>query len=125
MKNDKLAAVDQLASLMTEGFQPKRLDEMYDLLKLLGVVLGYIALLEEAVDGLDPKSRVSAARALVSLKEDPESIAERLRRSPFADLNVEQLQAIVHKVKSGETDLAKITQEVKDGHHGSSLGTSQ
>ncbi len=116
---DKLEAVDALASVLADGFQPKRLDEMYDLLKLVGVVLGQIALLEEAVDGADPKARVSAARVLVSLKEDPAAIAERLKRSPLADLNIEQLQRIVQGVKSGETDVGKLIQEVKDGTYGS------
>jgi len=122
--NSKLAAVDQLASLMTDGFEPKKLDEMYDLLKLLGVVLGYIALLEEAVDGADPKARVSAARVLVNLREDPESIAERLRRSPFADLSVEQLQKVVGKLKLGETDIGTLIQQVKGDPHGS-ISSSQ
>jgi hypothetical protein len=106
------AAVTELTSLLQDGFQPKKLDELYDMMKLLGVVLGYQALLEAATSGTE-KERVPAARALINLKEDPEAIAERLRRSPFADLTVVQLSAIVEKMKSGETDIQKLVEEVK------------
>jgi hypothetical protein len=109
---DRSAAIEELSSLVKEGFKPQSLDQLYDWFKLLGVVFGYITLLDAAVNGSD-KERVPAARTLVNLKEDPESIAERLKRSPFANLSIHQLEAIIQRMKSGETDMDKIIEEVK------------
>jgi hypothetical protein len=110
-------AIDQLSKLYLDGYQPKKLDELYDMLKLLGVVLGQIALLEVVSNPVsnDEKAKVAAARALISLKEDPESIAERLRRSPFAELTIEELHGIVQKVQEGQTDLVALATEAKNG----------
>src|SRR6266700_2835776 len=108
------AALDEVASLLAQGFEPKRLDELYDFMKLLGVVLGYQALLNAATSGTD-KERVPAARALINLKEDPEAISERLRRSPLADLSLEQLRSIVQELGKGRTDVAAIVTEAKTG----------
>jgi len=99
----KLHAETALASLLEGGLKAESIDEVHDLLKLMGVVLGQLALLEIVIDrDADEKARVSAARILTSIKEDPEHIAERLRRSPFAALTVEQLEAIIVRVKRGE-----------------------
>src|SRR2546429_499172 len=111
-------AIDELSSLLAQGFQPKKLDELLDFMKLLGVVLGYQSLLEAATSGTE-KERVPAARALINLKEDPESIAERLRRSPFAELTLDQLRGIVRGLGDGRTDIDALIEETKgesDGH---------
>lgn len=109
MKPSKYPTADAgpaLAELLEKGFAPNRLDELYDTLKLLGVVLGQLALLDVIADPTaEAAAKVSAARALTSLKESPESISERLRRSPFSHLTAEQLAAIVQEVKQGNTDL--------------------
>lgn len=96
-------ALDTLTQLLSAGIAPKKLDEIHDLLRLLGVVLGQVALLDVATDpNARAQARVAAARALTDLHESPEKIAERLRRSPFADLTVAQLEGIVEAVKSGQ-----------------------
>jgi hypothetical protein len=100
-------AIAELESLVNEGLNPKSLDQLYDTLKLFGVILGYSALLDAAVNGTD-KERVPAARALINLKEDPEGIAERLRRSRFAHLSIEELKGIVQKINDGETNLKEL-----------------
>jgi len=112
-----MTAIESLTDLVTKGYEPGKLDEYHDLLKLLGVVIAQVALLDVASNVItEPKDRVSAARALLNFtKESPENIAERLRRSPFSDLNIEQLYAIVEQVKKGKSDMQAIIQEVKKG----------
>ena len=107
-----------LAELAETGFHPEKLDQQHDYLRLLGIVLGQIALLEVATMRItgkgDAAAKVAAARALMNTKEAPDTIAERLRRSAFADLNPEQLECIVQEVKKkdGRT-LADIIEHVK------------
>lgn len=87
------------------------IEQFHDHLKLLGVVLGQIALLDVATTITTEKTaaaKVAAARVLTSLKESPDAIAERLRRSPFAGLNANQLHRIVDELKAGKTDLQAI-----------------
>lgn len=96
--------------------KPEKLNEVYDQLRLLGLVMGQIALLDVVSNlKVEPAARVAAARALIGLKETPESIAERLKRSPFADLRVDQLESIVQQVKAGNTDLPAIILSLKKG----------
>ena len=106
---------------------PARLDEVHDLLKLLGMVIGQITLLSIATNASsDPKTlaaKVAAARALVNLKESPDDIADRLRRSPFADLTTVQLEAIVAEVKKGNTDLGAIITSLKEQPDGNRTST--
>jgi len=111
-----MTAIESLTDLVTKGYEPGKLDEYHDLLKLLGIVIAQVALLDVASNVItEPKDRVSAARALLNFaKESPEAIAERLRRSPFADLNIDDLRAIVDEVKKGKSDMHAIIQEVKE-----------
>jgi hypothetical protein len=111
-----MSAVETLSDLVNSGFQPGKLDEYHDLLKLLGVVLAQVALLDVVSNPVtESKDRVSAARVLLNFtKESPENIAERLRRSPFAELTIEQLQTIVEGVKKGHTDIAALVQAAKE-----------
>lgn len=112
------AAIESLSDLVTKGYEPGKLDEYHDLLKLLGIVIAQATLLDVASNSLvDAKDRVSASRTLLNFaKETPEAIAERLRRSPFADLNIDQLHAIVQQVKAGKSDIHAIIQEVKENN---------
>ena len=107
-------AVEMLAHLVSLGFKPERLDELHDYMRLLGVVLGQMTLLTIATSShAKDEARVSAAKALMQLKETPEALAERLKRSPFADLTVAQLEAIVSQLKTGNTDIPAIITSVK------------
>lgn len=106
-------ATEILTGLLKDGFKPERLDQVHDTLKLLGVVLGQMALLEIATDkGADTAPRVSAARALMKIDESPEAIAERLQKSAFVGLTVEQLRIMVEKIGKGETDIVGMLQKI-------------
>lgn len=106
-----LGAVDSLEDLMEEDLQSvERLDYVHDLLKLLGAVLGLHTLLEVSVSGSKESARVSAAKELAKLDEDPERIAERLRAAPFADMDMDELRAIV---ETGELDPEKAMEAVR------------
>jgi len=80
---------------------PEDLSSVYEQLKLLGVVIGQIALLDAATSSGDMKAKVSAARALAGLKESPAEIAERLKAGPFAKLSTRDLRGIVEQIKDG------------------------
>jgi len=115
MKRDASKAAEYLTELLAEGYKPQSLDQVHDTLKLVGVILGQMTLLDIATSPLaEPASRVSAARALLNLKESPDAIIERIRRSPFAGLNAEQLSAMVAKVRAGESDLSKLLKELQE-----------
>lgn len=113
-------ALSALDSLSSGKFELDRLDKVYDTLRLLGVVLGHMALLKLATDPeADSRARVSAARALLLTRESPESIAERLRRSTLANLTVAQLETMVQQAEAGE-DITQLfsTLQHKDSAHG-------
>ncbi|KKL53804.1 hypothetical protein LCGC14_2271780, partial [marine sediment metagenome] len=74
----------------------------YDFLRLLGAVTGQIALLDVATQRGDPKAQASAARALITLKEKPEHIVERLRSSKFNSLDTQDLAGIVQEINEGK-----------------------
>ena len=63
---------------------------------------GQIALLDVATNCSDPKAQASAARALITLKEKPEHIVERLRSSQFNSLNTQDLHTIVQQIREGK-----------------------
>lgn len=109
MPTDLSGAVPAFDQLLREGFEPKNLGELYDTLKLMGVIVGYFALLDTASRAGDDKARVTAARALTSLKEDPEQIAERLRRSQFAEFSLQDLNTAVQRLKTGESLTTVVT----------------
>lgn len=98
--------------LIDGDLRPETLDQIHDTLKLIGVVLGQMALLEVATD---PKAeaapKVSAARALMNIGEPPERIAERLRKSMFSRLSVAELGAMIEKVKKGESNLKDLLKQ--------------
>lgn len=102
-------ALDALTSVL--NLSPQGIDETHDYLRLLGIVLGQLALLEVVCDPkAEAKDKVSAARILTSIKESPEAIAERLRRSPFTGMSMEDLKELVGKISSGDAKTLDITQ---------------
>lgn len=104
-------AIATLSALLDEGFRPEGLDQVHDTLRLVGLVLGQMALLEIITDReAEDSDRVAAARLLLSVKEAPESIAERLHKSAFSRLNTEELSSMIQRVKKGETNLKELIQ---------------
>ena len=102
-------AVELLSSLLKAGFQPGRIDELHDFLKLLGVVVGQVTLLTVATSPFaEAAPRVSAAKALLDIKETPESFSERLRQSQFSGLSMPQLTEMIGRIREGETDVAAL-----------------
>jgi len=98
--SEALKAPAVVAELIEEGHTPTRLDQSLDHMKLIGAVLGQVTLMEVAVMGSKDSDRVSAAKELIKLDEDPEVIAERLKAAPFADLDVYQLRGLVEMMQS-------------------------
>lgn len=106
---DSSSAAALLTSLLSSGFKPEKVDELHDFLKLLGVVIGQVTLLTVATSSLaEAAPRVSAAKALLDIKETPEALAARLRQSAFAGLTVAQLESLVSHIRSGETDIQSL-----------------
>src|SRR5512142_1080048 len=105
-------AVAALAEILQSGVDTSRIDQVYDLLKLMGLVLGHSALLAVATDPeAEAKDRVAAAKSLINIKENPDEIAARLQKSKLADLSVDELKGIVRKLESGETSLISLFEE--------------
>lgn len=103
-----------VSELVDENFQPELLDQVHDTLKLVGVVLGQMALIDVVNNPLaKPEARVTAAKALMQIDEAPERIAERLRKSVFSRLSVQELGAMIEKVKKGETNLKDLIEQSK------------
>lgn len=111
-------AQEALEALLSAGFKPERLDQLHDTLKLVGIVLGQLALLRVITNPFaDEKAVVSAARALVATRESPDKIAERLRASSLSDLSVPELQAIIRQVETSklhDLDLHSLIQVAKE-----------
>lgn len=94
----------------------KRLDHTHEMLRLLGAVLGRKALLELVVESESEQIRVSAAKELVKLGEDPDRIVERLRSMPFQDMSMSELEALV---ENGELDTDIAIQALQGDQNGS------
>jgi len=89
-----------------------RLDQIFDLQRLMGPVIAYKSLLEIVINSSDDKERrMAAAKLLDHSGEEPERIAERLRASIFSELTLEELQAVV---QTGVTDPKAAIKLVKD-----------
>jgi len=106
------SAVGALAGVLDVA-TPENLSTSYDLLKLLGMVVGQITLLDIATGSADAKARTSAARALAGLKESPNEIAERLKAGPFAGLTTGDLRTVVEQIRQGK-DPKQVLQLVVD-----------
>ena len=108
-----LGAPDQLKALVEEGLSLNRMDFLYDQLRLVGAVMALRTLLEVVTFGESESARVTAAKMLMDLKEDPEVLSERLKSAPFADLTMPQLEHVVDRLTGGETDLKKLIEEAQ------------
>lgn len=98
-------------AVIGEGFSFERLDQVYDLQRLMGSVIAYKILLEIAINSIEVKERrLAAAKLLDATNEDPERIAERLRASVFRDLSLDELEAIV---QTGVTDPEEAVQKLE------------
>lgn len=98
-------------AFLGSGIDLSRLDQIYDLQRLLGAVVAYKVLLGIAVNGADAKERrMAAAKLLDSTSEPPEQIVERLRSSIFQNMSLQELEAII---QTGITDPAKAVQAVR------------
>ena len=113
MKDDILKAPDALQELVEQGLGLNRMDFLYDQLRLVGAVMGLRALVEVVTFGDNESARVSAAKMLMDLKEDPQDIVDRLKAAPFADLNMDQLEHVLDRFGGGEADLQKLIDEAK------------
>lgn len=111
MSSNALKAVTSLEDLEDADVSVERLDYVREQLRLIGAVVGLKALLEVAVESSSDTARVSAARSLASLDEDPEDIAARLRSAPWADLSVEELEAMI---QTGEVDPERAREKLKE-----------
>lgn len=107
-KSDSLDALEGVLSKTPEG-----LGESYDMLRLIGVVVGQITLLDVATGTTVASDRVAAAKALVALKEEPVNIAERLRSSQFSGLNTGELHQMIEDVKGGMNPKLALDEAVK------------
>jgi hypothetical protein len=95
-------SIEQAEAVVGENMRFERLDQIYDLQRLMGPVIAYKVLLEIVINSSDDKERRQAAsRLLDSAAEEPEKIANRLRASIFHELSLEELQAVV---QTGITD---------------------
>jgi len=108
-KLDKV--IDQAQTIVGSGLSFERLDQIFDLQRLLGPVIAYKRLLEITMNSIDVKEqRLAASKLLDAAGEEPEKIAERLRASIFHDLTLDQLELIV---QTGITDPEEALKEVK------------
>lgn len=107
-------ASEALKSLVDIGFTPEGLDQEYDVLRLLGMVMAQVALLDVITD---PKAksadRVAAARILSDAKESPEAIVQRLRESSFARLNTAELTRMIQEVREGKETVKGLITKLK------------
>lgn len=98
-------AIEEAQSFLGDDLQLTRLDQVFELQRLMGPVIAYKVLLGLVINGADAKEqRLAASKLLDAANEDPEQIAARLRASIFHDLTLAQLEAIV---MTGVTDPAK------------------
>lgn len=109
-------AVDILQFLIEkQGLKPKTIDQTYDLMKLIGFVVAQMALLEVVASAsAKDRDRVRAAKTLLTGTEDPNSVAERLRRSPFASLTAKELEAMIQRVKAGEDTIQSFLHKLEE-----------
>jgi hypothetical protein len=89
-------------AFLGDDLELTRLDQIFDLQRLLGPVIAYKVLLGIAINSADPKEqRLAASQLLTASGEEPARVAERLRASIFRDLTLSQLEAVI---QTGITD---------------------
>ena len=106
------STIKEAQSFIGDDITYERLDQVFDLQRLMGPVIAYKILLEIAINASDTKERrLAASQLLNSASEAPEKLAERLRASVFSSLSLEQLQAVI---QTGITDPEKAIQKMYD-----------
>ena len=104
-------SIELAQAFIGDGITYDRLDQVYDLQRLMGPVIAYKILLEIAINAADPKERrLAASQLLQSADESPDKIADRLRASVFAELDLEELHAVI---QTGITDPEKAVRKMK------------
>jgi len=100
----KKSPTDAFQALAAINVPLDSVDKAHEYLKLLGVVMAQITLLDVlSSPETSAREKVAASRILLeTVKEPPEVIAERLQRSPFAHLSMEELRALAEKVGHGD-----------------------
>ena len=100
------------AVIDSSGLDLTRLDQIFELQRLMGPIIAYKRLLEIVINSADDKEvRMAAAKLLDHSGEEPEKIAERIRKSVFSELSLEELDAVV---QTGITDPQRALRLVKD-----------
>jgi hypothetical protein len=91
---------------------PDQLHTVHEKFKLIGLVLGQLALIEVVCDpNASDTARASAGKTLTSLKEDPITISERLKESQFADMSPEELKTFISDLKTGDKTVDHLLEE--------------
>lgn len=91
------------------AMHPEKLAQAYDRLRLIGMVLGQLALLEIITDpDAGATAKAQAARTLTSLIDDPKMVADALEHSPLAGKSPEELRELIDKLKQDEITLEDI-----------------
>ena len=86
-------SIEAAQAIIGDELDLSRLDQIYDLQRLMGPVIAYKRLLEIIINTKDEKEARQAAQALLTTaSEDPEKIADRLRASVFSDISIEELE---------------------------------
>ena len=102
------------AVISDQGLDLNRLDQIFDLQRLMGPVIAYKRLLEIVINSSDDKEvRMAAAKILDHSGEEPEKIAERLRASVFSELSLEELDAVVQTGVTDPKEALKLVEVVK------------
>lgn len=108
--------IDAAQQFVGKDLEFDRLDQVFDLQRLIGPVIAYKVLLEITINSSDVKEkRLAASQLLQSTGEEPQRIAERLRASIFRELTLDDLQAIV---QTGITDPEKAVDKLEDVQDG-------
>ncbi len=113
MPRNATDTISQAAGFLGEDLEFKRLDQVYDLQRLIGPVIAYKILLNLAINSVDPKEqRLAASQLLDTGGESAEAIANRLRKSIFKELTLQQLEAVI---QTGITDPEKALEALESG----------
>lgn len=95
-------SIEQAQGFLGDDIEFTRLDQIFELQRLIGPVVAYKILLGIAINSADDKERrLAASKILDAAGEEPEVVAARLRASIFKDMTIQELEAIVN---TGITD---------------------
>jgi hypothetical protein len=95
-----------------EGLKPDKLSFLSEQLKLIGYVLGHLALIDVVVDADAPATaKAQAGRTLTQVGEDPQTIVDRLKESQFADKSPEELREYIRSMRDDDSLLDQLLEE--------------